>query len=482
MAKKILLADDSPTIRKVVELTFADEGIDVYSVPDGDSAMVKFVQIEPDMVIADVNMPGMSGYRLCEMIKQDDETRHIPVILLVGSFEPFDPGEASRVGCDHYFTKPFSSIRELVEKVEQCFAPGGGTLSAGHDVADIETLYASSLEPADEDISLEDDLKAFAANGEIADDNHFDDGESLDHFLSESRREMVAESPQIEKSAVEPSHAEQPEADDAQHETIPADPPRAYYAERYEEPNIPDESAEEDVLGIGGAFQPQSAVTGEFLLDVERSQPPDEPSEDSQLHLTAVPPSRDRTTGDLGPSPWEQAVSDPVIEDDEPYMETVSATPATDVLGDASMDDEIIETSHPYAPAAPVEDRAPATYGGQSLAAKDPFSERVAISEDAGTNDDELAFYRSRAGDSTPIDEVADETPANTEPQSVSQPLGAHVTPELIESIVASVLEKMSDRAVRAAAQEAVPRIAEKLIREALTDEDGEPAKDAAKG
>ncbi len=58
MAYKILLADDSPTIRKVVELTFVEQGIDVYSVGDGDSAMKKFVEIEPDLLIADVNMPG----------------------------------------------------------------------------------------------------------------------------------------------------------------------------------------------------------------------------------------------------------------------------------------------------------------------------------------------------------------------------------------------------------------------------------------
>ena len=62
--KKILLADDSATIRKVIELTFEDEGIDVYSVADGDAAMKKFVEIEPDLVLADVNMPGMSRTNL----------------------------------------------------------------------------------------------------------------------------------------------------------------------------------------------------------------------------------------------------------------------------------------------------------------------------------------------------------------------------------------------------------------------------------
>ncbi len=115
--RKLLLADDSITIQKVVNLTFADEGIEVITASDGDSAMQKFVENRPDLVMVDVNMPGMDGYRICELIKQDNDTKQIPVILLVGSFEPFDEEEARRVGADDYLTKPFQSIRQLVNKV-----------------------------------------------------------------------------------------------------------------------------------------------------------------------------------------------------------------------------------------------------------------------------------------------------------------------------------------------------------------------------
>jgi CheY-like chemotaxis protein len=115
--RKLLLADDSITIQKVVNLTFADEGIEVISVGDGDSAMIKIGENAPDLILADVNMPGLNGYQICERIKQNPETQKIPVILLVGSFEPFDEGEAYRVGADDYLTKPFQSIRQLVTKV-----------------------------------------------------------------------------------------------------------------------------------------------------------------------------------------------------------------------------------------------------------------------------------------------------------------------------------------------------------------------------
>ncbi len=136
--RKLLLADDSITIQKVVNLTFADEGIEVITVGDGDAAMKKFVEVMPDLVMADVNMPGVDGYRICEMIKQDDETRQIPVILLVGSFEPFDEEEARRVGADDYLTKPFQSIRQLVNKVTDLL-----NSSNGEEPANIEETAQS---------------------------------------------------------------------------------------------------------------------------------------------------------------------------------------------------------------------------------------------------------------------------------------------------------------------------------------------------
>jgi len=116
---KLLLADDSITIRKVVELTFAEEGIEVTAVGSGEEAMQKFIEAQPDIVLVDVNMPDPTGYHICEMIKQDDATRHIPVLLLVGSFEPFDQDEAERAGADGFMTKPFHSIRDLVGRVSE---------------------------------------------------------------------------------------------------------------------------------------------------------------------------------------------------------------------------------------------------------------------------------------------------------------------------------------------------------------------------
>lgn len=115
--RKILLADDSITIQKVVDLTFADEGVSVVSVNNGREAIERLEGFAPDVVLADVFMPQMNGYELCEYIKQNEKLKHIPVMLLVGSFEPFDEAEARRVGADDTLTKPFQSIRRLIDKV-----------------------------------------------------------------------------------------------------------------------------------------------------------------------------------------------------------------------------------------------------------------------------------------------------------------------------------------------------------------------------
>ena len=82
--KKLLLADDSITIQKIVDLTFADEGVTVLTVNNGREAIEKLSEFAPDIVLADVFMPQMSGYEVCEYIKQNEQLKQIPVMLLVG--------------------------------------------------------------------------------------------------------------------------------------------------------------------------------------------------------------------------------------------------------------------------------------------------------------------------------------------------------------------------------------------------------------
>ena len=115
--KRILVADDSVTIQKVIALTFADEPFEVQSVGTGAEALELVKSWKPDIVLADVIMPQMNGYELCRAVKQQQETSSVPVLLLAGTFEAFDEEEAKSVGANDFITKPFESV-ELIEKVK----------------------------------------------------------------------------------------------------------------------------------------------------------------------------------------------------------------------------------------------------------------------------------------------------------------------------------------------------------------------------
>ena len=118
MTKTILLADDSLTIQKVVELTFADTAYNVVAVSSGDELLEKVQEVKPDLIICDIIMPGLDGYDVCQDIKSSPETLHIPVILLSGTFEPLDRDRALAAGCSEILTKPFEA-RKLIDTVER---------------------------------------------------------------------------------------------------------------------------------------------------------------------------------------------------------------------------------------------------------------------------------------------------------------------------------------------------------------------------
>ena len=130
MSRTILLADDSLTIQKVVELTFADTDYEVVGVSSGDELLERLPEVKPDLVICDVIMPGRDGYDVCQEIKSSSDFLHLPVILLTGTFEPFDRDRALAAGCSEIITKPFEA-RKLVDAVERLGADDASGLRRG---------------------------------------------------------------------------------------------------------------------------------------------------------------------------------------------------------------------------------------------------------------------------------------------------------------------------------------------------------------
>ncbi|HXO61592.1 MAG TPA: response regulator [Candidatus Acidoferrales bacterium] len=128
---KILVADDNSNIQRMVGLALKDQGIDVVAVGNGEAAVRKISEIRPDLVLADVFMPVRNGYEVCQYVKEDPSLKHIPVILLVGAFDPLDEQEAQRVGADGVLKKPFVPPDPLIVMVKAALQKAGVSLGSG---------------------------------------------------------------------------------------------------------------------------------------------------------------------------------------------------------------------------------------------------------------------------------------------------------------------------------------------------------------
>jgi CheY-like chemotaxis protein len=135
MPKKLLLADDSITIQRVIELTFSGEDIQVLAVGDGEEAIARISSEKPDIVLADIGMPKRSGYEVSAFVKNTPEFAHIPVLLLAGAFEPVDDAKAKEARCDGVLVKPFEP-QHVIARVRELIggAKGSPTQSAVQDI------------------------------------------------------------------------------------------------------------------------------------------------------------------------------------------------------------------------------------------------------------------------------------------------------------------------------------------------------------
>src|SRR5262245_31276438 len=145
---KILVADDNSNIQKMVGLALKDQGIDVVAVGNGEAAVRKITDVRPDLVLADVFMPVRNGYEVCNYVKQDSALSHIPVILLVGAFDPLDEQEAQRVGADGVLKKPFVPPDPLISMVKSALTRAGVVIGGAEPVVPPPPpVAASKTEP-----------------------------------------------------------------------------------------------------------------------------------------------------------------------------------------------------------------------------------------------------------------------------------------------------------------------------------------------
>lgn len=129
MGNRLLLADDSITIQKVVAIIFANEEFELTVVDNGTAALEKAREVNPDVMLVDALMPGKTGYEVCAEIRRDPKLNSVPILLLIGAFEPLDEEKARDCGADASISKPFES-QQLIDRVKEMLAVGKSRKSA----------------------------------------------------------------------------------------------------------------------------------------------------------------------------------------------------------------------------------------------------------------------------------------------------------------------------------------------------------------
>jgi CheY-like chemotaxis protein len=457
LKRKLLLADDSITIQKVVNLTFADEGIEVISVGDGDSAMEKVRREAPDLILADVNMPGLSGYQICERIKQSDATRKIPVILLVGSFEPFDEAEAYRVGADDYLTKPFQSIRQLVTKVSDLLesvepvetetSPVETPAVAGADAANLHffnTVEAVPEKHFERERQFEPERFADAA----MDDEMIQTSQIGSLPVDEIQKFIADSTTGTDEPDLDLYRNVEPEDDFGRTEPLDIEDLRAFSAGNTEPTidaavyEIADEVVEENIaLDQNDDWFSSRETFQEIAQETQFDTGTDAENYEFSEKRAEMDTSAD-SPGTASPEP------------DEIFAPPYSETP------DFQFDDmDLLELPPVEQRAASPENQSPdELQTDYEFDDAGDFTRQSSETADTAELESRAVFFEQTAETEN---DAADETTEQTE---IDRQIAA-LSPELIEAIVRRVTEKMSDKAIREIAWEVVPQMTDLIVR-----------------
>lgn len=449
MRRRILLADDSVTIQKVIELTFLDEDYEVKAVSNGDEALAVLAQVDPDFVIADVHMPGANGYEVCRRVKELKP--NVPVLLLVGTFEPFDEGQSRTVGADSFLKKPFDS-QELLQRVEELLSSRAAAAPAASAFSAAASPFASPTPSAEPDLL---DM------GGLAELPPLDLGPAPSTpFASAPTPEPFA-APQSDWASLAPTPRSSfdESAFAMADETAAGDSPRGD-----DSPLLP-------------AGEPMFEME-DTSLDLPGDLPEDLPSEFADAGL------RGGEFGDATPALETPSFETPSFGASS-YESPSYASP--------SFGGSVFDTpSEPPPSAAPVFDTPVFDTSGFGTGFETTPEERLGVPQGAGPLVDSLAETESRIEAPPPPSIEMSHEPAATVSAPIPAPVHAapagaplavgaampaatangdgRLSDEDIDRIARRVVELMGDKAVRDVAWEVIPDLAEVVIRDRLRD------------
>jgi CheY-like chemotaxis protein len=410
--RKLLLADDSVAIQKVIDLTFSDEGMKVTTVGDGRSALNELEHFPPpDIVLADVFMPEVSGYEVCRLIKQNERFAQIPVILLVSSFEPFDEAEARRAGADDIVTKPFQSIRQLVSRV--------GSLLGGSDdenqpaARQYSMLGLTQVEPQTNAAPAAEQNVTVLVEAPMM-NTHESEEEAAGATCAADLELQTADTKKLERVTDEPDEARSADADD---------------------PRFQD-TIELEAIDYSEERESAQAIEAEAMY--------------SQFAETTEIISQPAATEPVG------APDDGLLDLDDTFAEEVASD---DVYLDLDFDEPL--------PAKVIELAAEPESAPEETSAGDAIAAEAVTSDESAMTAETHAW--SIVSEPTPTKiPAAAEVNAKSIPDAGGQ---GSLSAEAIDAIARRVVEQMSDKAVREIAWEVVPDLAELLIKKKLEEQ-----------
>ncbi|HXH94061.1 MAG TPA: response regulator [Thermoanaerobaculia bacterium] len=496
MAKKILLADDSITIQKVVELTFSDGDYEVTAVNNGAKAIQKLSEMRPDIILSDIIMPEKNGYEVCEYVKSHPEYRNIPVILLTGTFEPFDPDRADKAGCDAVVTKPFES-QSLIHKVEELVQQSRSNASAAEpEEAVAPALFAdmpSFEEPAPaaavDPFAHDDDIfsAAPAAASPTTTDMPFD-APPEPAYGNETRALPRMSFEEMQQMANAPSTPAPHQEEAPAPEPSPWDEPApAFGGETRAFPRMSFEEMEQ----MASASQPAAETPAETpspfeaapSSPAEETSPWDEPKEDAgatrafpamsfeemrQMAEAQATPAPFETQAEVPapaePSPWDEAPSSfggetrafPRMSFEE--LEKMAAKPAATPEPEPQPEPEPawsapeeLPTADPFADTSQAESPFAAEVPEPALAEEAPWTEPAAPEAAAASTE-----VNSQITDSV------------TDAGAVPADLTPDLTDAQVDRIARRVVQLMADKVVRDIAWEVIPDLAEMVVKERI--------------
>jgi len=464
MPKKILLADDSITIQKVVELTFSDGDYEVTAVNNGAKAIQKLAEMRPDIILSDIIMPEKNGYEVCEYVKSHPEYRNIPVILLTGTFEPFDPDRADKAGCDAVVTKPFES-QSLIHKVEELVQQSQASVAASEpppalfaDTPSFETAAAPVADP----FAHDSDIFAAAppASPSFASDMPFD-SPSEPAFSGETRAFSSMSFEEMQQMANEPS-------------TPPTAPQPAM-------PNADVSPWDEAPPAFGGETRAFPRMSFEEMEQMAAESQPAAPP--------PAPPAPE-------PSPWDEPQQDDASTRAIPKMSFDEMRQMAEAAQTTPFEESEPAAASPEPEASPW-DEQPAAFAGETRAfprmsfeeleqmaaapAAGPTADPFAESSEPFTGDETTSFVNSQITDDTAVnnqitDNVNSQITDDVNPQITDvnpqitdvNPQITDLTDEQVDRIARRVVQLMSEQVVRNIAWEVIPDLAEMVVKERI--------------